>query len=127
MKGRLLSALLASLLTAIVLSAGGLGAGSYDVLRPLLGAGLVRAEIVTRSAGTIHDYRVDRGRIRQVKPGELTLRELDGTMVTIQVAPGAQIRLGGRAVAYTQLRRGMQAIVIRDGDAPATRVVATAK
>ena len=127
MKGRLLSALLASLLTATVLSAGGLGAGSYEALRPLLGAGLVRAEIVTRGGGTLHDYRVDKGRIRQVKPGELTLRELDGTMVSIQIAPSAQIRLGGRLVAYPQLRRGMQALVIRDGDAPAIRVVATVR
>ena len=125
MKGRLLSALLGSLVTATVLSAGGLGAAPYDVLRPLLGAGLVRAEIVTRSAGTLHDYRVDKGRIRQVKPAELTLRELDGTMVSIQIAPTAQIRLGGRTVGYAQLRRGMHAIVIRDGDAPANRVVAT--
>ncbi len=127
MKGRLLSAFLGSLLTASALSAGGLSAGPYDALRPLLGAGLVRAEIVTRGGGTIHDYRVDRGRIRQVKPGELTLRELDGTVVPIPVAQTAQIRLDGRAAAYVQLRRGLQAIVIRDGDTPAIRVVATTR
>jgi hypothetical protein len=126
-KGRLLAALLGSVLTAAVLSTGGLGAGAYDALRPLLGAGLVRAEIVTRSGGAIHDYRVDRGRIRQVKPGELTLRELDGTVVTIPIAPTAQVRLDNRLAGYAQLRRGMQAIVIRDGDAPASRVVATTR
>jgi hypothetical protein len=126
-KARLLSALLGSLLTALLLSPGGLGAGAYEAVRPLLGPGFVRAEIVTRAGGTIHDYRVDRGRIRQVRPGALTLRELDGTIVTIPVAEGAQVRLGGRPAALIELRRGMQAITVRDGDAPALRVVVTAR
>jgi hypothetical protein len=121
------SALLGSLATALVLSAGGLGAGPIDALRPLLGPGFVRAEIVTRAGGAIHDYRADRGRIRQIRPGEVTLRELDGTIVAIPVAAGAQVRLDGRAASYQQLRRGMQAVVIRDGDAPAIRVVATTR
>ena len=124
-KGRLLSALLASLLTALLLSPGGLGAGAVDVLRPYLGGGFVRAEIVTRGGGVLHDYRVDRGRVRQVRPGSLTLRELDGTVVTVPIADGADVRLGGRTVTLAQLRRGMQAITIRDGDVPAQRVVAT--
>jgi hypothetical protein len=124
-KGRLLSAVVGSLLTALLLSPGVFGAGPYEALRPLLGGGFIRAEIVTRGRGTVHDFRVDRGRIRQVRPGILTLRELDGSLVTIPVAPGAQIKIGGRDVDYAELRRGMQAITIRDGDAPAVRVVAT--
>jgi hypothetical protein len=123
-KGRLLSAVVGSLLTALLLSPGGLGAGPYEALRPLLGAGFIRAEIVSRGGGSLHDYRVDRGRIRQVRPGAVTLRELDGTMVTIPVAAGAQIKVDGRPAEYAELRRGMQAITVRDGDAPALRVVA---
>jgi hypothetical protein len=126
-KGRLLSAVAGSLLTALLLSPAGLGTGAYDALRPLLGPGFVRAEIVTRSGGTLHDYRVDRGRIRQVKPGALTLKELDGTVVTIPVAESAQVRLGGRAAVLAELRRGMQATTVRDGDAPALRVVASVR
>jgi hypothetical protein len=124
-KGRLLSAVVGSLLTALLLSPGVLGAGPYEALRPLFGAGFIRAEIVTRGGGTLHDYRVDRGRIRQVRPGAVTLRELDGTMVTIPVAAGAQIKVDGHPADYAELRRGMQAITVRDGDAPALRVVAT--
>lgn len=127
MKGRLLSAFLGSLLTALLLSPGGLGAGAYNTLRPYLGGGFVRGELVTRSGGVLHDYRVDRGRIRQVRPGALTLRELDGTVVTIPVADTAQVRLGGRTVTLAELRRGMNAITIRDGDAAAERVVATVR
>jgi hypothetical protein len=37
----------------------------------------------------------------------------------------ASITLGGRPVAYADLRRGMVATVIRDGDAPASEVRAT--
>jgi hypothetical protein len=113
--------------TALLLTASGFGTRALDAVRPLLGPGFVRAEIVTREGGALHDYRVDRGRIRQVRPGQLTLRELDGTVVTISVAEAADIRLGGRAVTLAQLRRGMNAITIRDGDVPAQRVVATAR
>jgi hypothetical protein len=126
-KSRLLSALLGSLLTALLLAPSGLLAAPYDVLRPLLANGLVRAEIVTRSGGALHDYRVDKGRIRAVRPLALTLtlREADGTVATIPLAPGANVTLAGRPVELAQLRRGMQALTIRDGDAAATRVVVT--
>ena len=50
------------------------------------------------------------------------LRERDGSLVTIAVAPDAAITVGGQPAAYTALRKGMAATVIRDGDAPATEV-----
>jgi hypothetical protein len=89
------------------------------------GPKLVRAEVLVKDAGVLHDYRVDRGTIRNKAGGTLTLFERDGTLVQIPVAPTAAITLGGRPVAYADLRRGMVATVIRDGDAPASEVRAT--
>jgi hypothetical protein len=89
------------------------------------GPKLVRAEVLVKDGGSLHDYRIDRGTIRNKAGGTLTLLERDGTLVQIPVAPTASIRLGGRPVSYADLRRGMVATVIRDGDAPASEVRAT--
>jgi hypothetical protein len=86
------------------------------------GPKLVRAEVLVKDGGVLHDYRVDRGTIRNKAGGTLTLLERDGTLVPIAVAPTAAITINGRPVAYSDLRRGMVATVIRDGDAPANEV-----
>lgn len=79
------------------------------------GPKMVRAEVIVLDRGTVHDYRLDRGRIRAVGNGSLTLLERDGTVVTVPVAPDAQVTLGGRPVALARLRRGMTALTVRDG------------
>ena len=86
------------------------------------GPKLVRAEVLVKDGGVLHDYRVDRGTIRNKAGGTLTLLERDGSLVPIPVAPTAAITINGRPVAYAELRRGMVATVIRDGDAPANEV-----
>ena len=89
------------------------------------GPKLVRAEVLVKDGGVLHDYRVDRGVIRAKANGALTVLERDGSLVTIQVAPGAAITIAGRTAAFSELRRGMVATIIRDGDAPANEVRAT--
>ena len=89
------------------------------------GPKLVRAEVLVKDGGVLHDYRIDRGVIRSKADGTLTLLERDGTLVPIPVAATAAITLNGRPVGYAALRRGMVATVIRDGDAPANEVRAT--
>src|SRR5688572_24588967 len=91
------------------------------------GPSLVRAEVLLSEGGVLHDYRIDRGVIRAKAPGSLTLRERDGTLVTIAISPSASITLRGRPVPLSLLRRGMVATVIRDGDAPAIEVRVTAR
>ena len=86
------------------------------------GPKLVRAEVLVKESDGLHDYRVDRGVIRDKSPGSLTLRERDGTLVTIAVAPAAAVTLGGRPSSFSALRRGMVATVVRDGDAPASEI-----
>ena len=91
------------------------------------GPKLVRAEVLLSDSGGLHDYRIDRGVIRAKAPGSLTLRERDGTLVTIAVSPSASITRGGRPVPFSLLRRGLVATVIRDGDAPAIEVRITGR
>lgn len=91
------------------------------------GPKLVRAEVLVSESGALHDYRVDRGTIRAKAPGSLTLRERDGTLVTIAVSPSAAVTIGSRPVPFSLLRRGMVATVIRDGDAPAIEVRASGR
>ena len=91
----------------------------------LLGPKLVRAEVLVKDGGVLHDYRVDRGVIRAKANGTLTLLERDGSLVPLAVAPAAAITIDGRPASFAALRRGMVATVIRDGDAPATEVRAT--
>ncbi len=86
------------------------------------GPKLVRAEIVTKERGEIHDYRVDRGRVVRVAPGTVTLAELDGTVAAIPIAPNAIITVKGKLVPLASLRRNMIATTIRDGDGPAQTV-----
>jgi hypothetical protein len=54
----------------------------------------------------------------------LSLYERDGQLVTVPVAPGARITLGGRTVPLAVLKRGMRAITVRDGNAAAESVQA---
>jgi hypothetical protein len=101
------------------------GAGTAGLGTFFFGPKMVRAEVIMNEGGTIHDYRVDRGKIRAIAPGSLTLLERDATLVTVSVAPTADIRLGGVSVPFSRLRRGFVATTIRDGSAPASQVLAT--
>jgi hypothetical protein len=91
------------------------------------GPKMIRAEVVLKDAGVLHDYRLDRGRVRAVSPGSLTLLERDGTLVVVPVAADADVRLNGRLVPLSALRRGMIATTVRDGGTPASTVRAVAR
>jgi hypothetical protein len=114
----------AALLAAFALVQSG-AAGSASLGAFFFGPKLVRAEVITNEGGTIHDYRVDRGKIRLVTLGSLTLFERDGTTVSVPVAATADVTLNGISVPLTRLRRGFTATTVRDGSAAASIVVAT--
>jgi hypothetical protein len=114
----------AAAIAALALAQG--GAASLGSLGNFFfGPKLVRAEVITSEGGVIHDYRVDRGRIRAVTPSGLTLFEKDGTTVAVPVASTANVTLGGATVPLTRLKRGFMATTVRDGAASASIVVAT--
>jgi hypothetical protein len=94
----------------------------------LLGPRMVRAEIALQTAdNALHDYRLDQGRVRQVTSSGLVLRELDNPTVAVAVAPTARVRLNGQIASLSQLKRGMTASAMRDGDKAADQVWATTK
>jgi len=95
----------------------------------VLGSQLVRGEIAVASGDPTapHDYLLDHGRIRQVGASTVTLRERDGTVVTINVSPTARIKLNGKNASFLQLQKGMMALTIHDGDKPADQVFATGR
>lgn len=86
------------------------------------GPKMIRAEVIVKDQGVLHDYRLDRGRVRAVAPGSLTLFERDGTLVVVPVAGDAEVTLNGRVVPLSAVRRGMTATTVRDGGAPASTV-----
>lgn len=111
----------AAAVTALALvQSGAAGPGSLGSL--FFGPKLVRAEVVLAEGGGLTDYRIDRGRIRAVAAGSISLLERDGTLVTVPVSPAAEVRLRGRTVPLSRLRRGLVATTIRSGDQPATVV-----
>ena len=115
----------ATAITAFALVQSG-AAGPNSLGSFFFGPKLVRAEVITNEGGTIHDYRVDRGKIRANTQGNLTLLERDGTLVTVPVSPTADIRLGSVTVPLSRLRRGFTATTVRDGStAAASTVLAT--
>jgi hypothetical protein len=95
--------------------------GSY-----FFGPKLVRAEVVVNDAG-IREFRVDRGRLRNKLNSSLVLREADGAIVVVPVAPTAAISVNGRPATFADLRRGMVVTTVREGDAPASEVRAHAR
>ena len=92
----------------------------------LFGPRLIRAEIALQDTA-LHDYRLDHGRIKQVGASTITLREPDGTDQTIDVSLTARVKINGKNGTFFQLRRGMMAVTMHDGDKPADQVYATGR
>src|SRR5262249_15329982 len=84
--------------------------------RTLMGGALVRAEVLNYQSKTLHDYRIDQGRIATVRPASITLAERDGSRQTVAVTSSTLITLGGLAVDQSAVTKGLAAITIREGD-----------
>jgi hypothetical protein len=95
------------------------------VQNQLFGSAMVRAEVVVQQPDGLHDIRVDRGKILSVSTASLTLKEKDGSTVTLALSPVVSVTLNGvkRQVKALTPRMTVQ-WAIRDGDGPVTRIVA---
>lgn len=91
--------------------------------RSLFGPTLVRAEVLNYVAKTVHDYRIDEGRIVGVKPASVTLLERDGTRQAIPVNSSTLVWLGGQQVDQSVVVKGLAAITIREGGGPAEQIM----
>ncbi len=106
------------------LGAIGIGGGGVNIAPAFFfGGHMVRAEAIVKIGGVTHDFLLDRGVVRAVSPGSVTLKERTGDLVTIPVAATADVRVGQRAISLSQLRKGLSVLVVRDGvNAPAAWV-----
>jgi hypothetical protein len=97
--------------------------GSAGALGKLFfGVTLVRAEVLTYFAKTLHDVRIDEGRVVLVRPASITLLERDGTRQTIAVSPSTLVTVSGQPADVSAVTRGLTAITVRVGDDPAQEI-----
>ena len=112
----------AAFVAALACSGGAFAAGPAAPLP----AGWSHAEInVSGPRGLPHTLIYDRGRVQSVGSSTLTLLERDGSIVTVEVAPDAVVRIGPRRASLAEIRPGSQARTLRVDGKPATRVIAT--
>jgi hypothetical protein len=100
----------------------------YATVSTLLGGRMFRTEIALKSPDNVlHDFLLDHGRLKQVNGANLIIREADGTVVTVSTSTFARVKVNGKPASYAQLRKGMMATTMRDGDKPAEQIWATGK
>ena len=87
------------------------------------GPRMIRAEVVVQTPAGSDDYLIDRGVIRAVTPGTIMLKEKDGRMVTVDIAPSATVTgAGGRTRGTGVLRVGVRVLILRLANAPAESI-----
>jgi hypothetical protein len=103
------------LLAAFVLTASAAALGPRASLPP----GWSHAEINVVIKGQPHTLTYDRGRVTSVGPSSLTLRERDGSIVTINVSTTTRITITGQPASLAQVRPLEQATSVSIDGGPA--------
>ena len=83
------------------------------IINQFFGNQMVRAEVVLKNG---QDWHIDRGVVQGFAAGTVTLKEPDGTVVSIPVSSSARIQ-GGR-----QIRARMRVVVYHQANLPAELV-----
>ena len=92
------------------------------IISQFFGGNMVRAEVLVASPAGTQDWRIDRGVITAISGTDVTLREKDATVVSIQVDPNARVQGPARFSSVSQLRRRLRVVLYRQADQPATLV-----
>jgi len=96
------------------------------IINQFFGGNMVRAEVILAAPGGTQDWRIDRGVITSVATStsgtSVTLREKDGTIVTLPIDPTARVQGPARFASVAQLRKRLRIVVYRLADQPATTV-----
>jgi hypothetical protein len=100
-------------------------AASAPAKDPPLPPGWSHAEVNVVIKHRAHTVIYDRGRVTSLTPSSLTLHERDGSVVTIQVAPAATVKVNGRFASLADIRPGATAQTRRVDGGPAVLVQAT--
>ena len=86
------------------------------------GPRLIRAEVVVGGPNAVRDFRIDRGVITAVTPASITIRERDGTSVTIATTPATRVLGRPRITDATLLRPRLRVLVVREVNQAATQI-----
>ena len=114
-----LAVALVALNTFFWLAQGGL-ALPKAIINQFFGSHMVRAEVlVQQSTGGVQDWRIDRGVITGVSGTTLTLREGDGTIVSLDVSPSARVQGSARFSNVALLRKKLRVVVYHQANLPA--------
>jgi hypothetical protein len=117
----LLAATLVALNTFFWLAQGGFALPGALIDR-FFGPRMIRAEVIVGGPLQVNDFRLDRGVITTTAPGSITIRERDGTVVTISVSSETKVIAGVRVRDVSQLRPPMRVLVVRKANGPATQI-----
>ena len=119
----------ALLLALLALTASASGAAARDrggvPPFPKLPGKWSHAEINVRIKRDYHTLILDNGRIVQVSPVQMTLRERDGSQVTIPLSPQTLVVIHGVPATAADLERKMNVQAMRIDGGAAVRVRAT--
>jgi hypothetical protein len=92
------------------------------IINQFFGGNMIRAEVLVASPTGTLDWRIDRGVITAISGTNVTLREKDATVVTLQIDPNARVQGTARISSVAQLRRRLRVVLYRQADQPATLV-----
>jgi hypothetical protein len=92
------------------------------IINQFFGGNLIRAEVLVASPGGTQDWRIDRGVITAISGTNFTLREKDGTVVTLPVDPNARVQGPARFSNVAFLRRRLRVVLYHQANLPATLV-----
>ena len=92
------------------------------IINQFFGGNLIRAEVLVASPGGTQDWRIDRGVITAIAGTNFTLREKDGTSVTLPVDPNARVAGPARFSSVALLRRRLRVVLYHQANLPATLV-----
>ena len=92
------------------------------IINQFFGGNMIRAEVLVASPSGTQDWRIDRGVITAISGTNVTLREKDATVVTLQIDPSARVQGPARISSVAQLRRRLRVVLYRQADQPATLV-----
>jgi hypothetical protein len=111
----LLAATLVALNTFFWLAATGF-ALPKSIVNQFFGNRMVRAEVILQGPSGPQDWRIDRGVITAIAGQTLTLKEADGTVVSVDVDPNARVQ------GVRRLRTHLRVVVYHQANAPADLV-----
>lgn len=88
------------------------------IINQFFGNRLIRAEVVIQGSGGPEDWLIDRGVITSISGTTITLRELDGRSVPVQVDPAARVQGPPRFFAVSRLRPRLRVVLYHQANQP---------